>query len=100
MQQLKRQVLDIQMTGTEKDAEIIKLNMHLADEKRRLQDIIRGSKSPVPASLRSAPFGLRHSPTSGKHEFDASSSQKITQLLEESEQLGVENQQLRRRLEN
>lgn len=90
------------MTGTEKDAEIIKLNMHLADEKRRLQDIIRTSKSPVPASLRSsAPFGLRYSPPpSGKHDFDASSSQKVTQLLEESEQLGAENQQLRRRLDN
>ena len=29
------------MNGSEKDTEIIKLNMHLADEKKKMQDLIR-----------------------------------------------------------
>lgn len=31
------------MTGNEKDAEIIQLNMHLTDEKRKIHEMIRGS---------------------------------------------------------
>ena len=33
--------MDIQMHGSEKDAEIIKLNMHLTDEKRKIQELKR-----------------------------------------------------------
>jgi hypothetical protein len=31
----------MQMHGSEKDAEIIKLNMHLTDEKKKLNDLMR-----------------------------------------------------------
>jgi len=38
---MKKQVEDLQMSINEKDAEIIKLNMHLGDEKKRYQNLMR-----------------------------------------------------------
>ena len=35
----------MQLHGSEKDAEIIRLNMHLADEKKKIHEIIRTNKS-------------------------------------------------------
>ena len=33
--------MDMQVHGSEKDAEIIKLNMHLTDEKKKINEIKR-----------------------------------------------------------
>ena len=41
MRVMKKLVEDLQMSLNEKDAEIIKLNMHLGDEKKRLQNLLR-----------------------------------------------------------
>ena len=38
---MKKHVEDLQMSINEKDAEIIKLNMHLGDEKKRYQNLMR-----------------------------------------------------------
>jgi len=32
---MRKQIQEMQMNGSEKDTEIIKLNMHLADEKKK-----------------------------------------------------------------
>ena len=37
--------MDMQVHGSEKDAEIIKLNMHLTDEKKKINEIKRSQKS-------------------------------------------------------
>jgi uncharacterized protein involved in exopolysaccharide biosynthesis len=42
---MRSQLQDMQLHGSEKDAEIIRLNMNLADEKKRIQEIIRTNKS-------------------------------------------------------
>jgi len=42
---MRKQIQDMQMTGNEKDAEIIQLNMHLTDEKRKIHELIRGSSA-------------------------------------------------------
>lgn len=41
MRVMKKLVEDLQMSINEKDAEIIKLNMHLGDEKKRYQNLKR-----------------------------------------------------------
>jgi hypothetical protein len=41
MKVMKKLVEDLQMSINEKDAEIIKLNMHLGDEKKRYQNLMR-----------------------------------------------------------
>jgi chromosome segregation ATPase len=41
MRLMRKIVEDLQMSINEKDAEIIKLNMHLGDEKKRLQNLMR-----------------------------------------------------------
>jgi hypothetical protein len=41
MRLMKKLVEDLQMSINEKDAEIIKLNMHLGDEKKRYQNLMR-----------------------------------------------------------
>lgn len=33
---MRKQIMEMQMHGSEKDAEIIKLNMHLTDEKKKI----------------------------------------------------------------
>ena len=38
---MKKLVEDLQMQVNEKDAEIIKLNMHLGDEKKKLLTLVR-----------------------------------------------------------
>jgi hypothetical protein len=38
---MKKLVEDLQMSINEKDAEIIKLNMHLGDEKKKFQNLVR-----------------------------------------------------------
>lgn len=38
---MKKQLEDMRMTLNEKDAEIIKLNMHLGDEKKRFTNLLR-----------------------------------------------------------
>ncbi len=38
---MKKLVEDMQMSINEKDAEIIKLNMHLGDEKKKYQNLKR-----------------------------------------------------------
>jgi len=45
LKQLRKQLHEMQMNGSEKDAEIIKLNMHLADEKKKTQEAKRGQRS-------------------------------------------------------
>jgi uncharacterized coiled-coil DUF342 family protein len=45
LKEMRKQIMDMQMHGSEKDAEIIKLNMHLTDEKKKIQDIARSQKS-------------------------------------------------------
>lgn len=41
MKLMKKFVEELQMSINEKDAEIIKLNMHLGDEKKKFQNLIR-----------------------------------------------------------
>jgi chromosome segregation ATPase len=41
MRDMKKVIEDLQMSLSEKDAEIIKLNMHLGDEKKRYQNLKR-----------------------------------------------------------
>lgn len=41
MKMMKKLVEELSMSISEKDAEIIKLNMHLGDEKKRFQNLIR-----------------------------------------------------------
>jgi len=41
MKVMKKLVEDLQMSINEKDAEIIKLSMHLGDEKKKFQNLIR-----------------------------------------------------------
>mmetsp|Transcript_41181 Transcript_41181/g.39682 ORF Transcript_41181/g.39682 Transcript_41181/m.39682 type:complete len:101 (+) Transcript_41181:1057-1359(+) len=41
MKIMKKLIEDLHMSISEKDAEIIKLNMHLGDEKKRFQTFIR-----------------------------------------------------------
>jgi hypothetical protein len=41
MRLMKKLVEDLQMQVNEKDAEIIKLNMHLGDEKKKLLTLVR-----------------------------------------------------------
>lgn len=38
---MKKLVEDLQMSLNEKDAEIIRLNMHLGDEKKRFNNLLR-----------------------------------------------------------
>jgi hypothetical protein len=45
MRVMKKFVEDLQMSVSEKDAEIIKLNMHLGDEKKRYQNLKRIQQS-------------------------------------------------------
>jgi len=45
MRVMKKLVEDLQMSVSEKDAEIIKLNMHLGDEKKRYQNLKRIQQS-------------------------------------------------------
>ena len=45
LREMRSQLQDMQLHGSEKDAEIIRLNMHLADEKKKIQEIIRTNKS-------------------------------------------------------
>ena len=42
--------MEMQMHSSEKDAEIINLNMHLTDEKKKIQEIVRSQKSLVRSS--------------------------------------------------
>ena len=44
LQEMKKAILEMQANGHEKDAEILQLNMHLAEEKRKLHEIMIGSK--------------------------------------------------------
>jgi hypothetical protein len=41
MRGMKKLIEDLQMSVNEKDAEIIRLNMHLGDEKKRFQTLIK-----------------------------------------------------------
>ena len=41
MKVMKKHLEDMRMSLNEKDAEIIKLNMHLGDEKKKFQNLIR-----------------------------------------------------------
>ena len=41
MKIMKKIVEDLQMSISEKDAEIIKLNMHLGDEKKKFTNLVR-----------------------------------------------------------
>lgn len=41
MKHMKKLIEDMQMTLNEKDAEIIKLNMHLGDEKKKFHNLLR-----------------------------------------------------------
>lgn len=41
MRNMKKLIEDLQMSVNEKDAEIIKLNMHLGDEKKRFSNLIK-----------------------------------------------------------
>ena len=41
MRVMKKLIEDLQMSVNEKDAEIIKLNMHLGDEKKKYQNLKR-----------------------------------------------------------
>jgi hypothetical protein len=41
MKSMRKLVEDLSMSLNEKDAEIIKLNMHLGDEKKKIQSIFR-----------------------------------------------------------
>lgn len=41
LKEMKRLIQDMQMHGSEKDAELIKMNMHLMDEKKKMQDLQR-----------------------------------------------------------
>jgi len=45
LKQLRKQLEEVQMNGSEKDVEIAKLNMHLTDEKKRAQDTKRQQRS-------------------------------------------------------
>ncbi len=45
MRDMKKVIEDLQMSLSEKDAEIIKLNMHLGDEKKRFQNLKRIQQS-------------------------------------------------------
>ena len=45
MKNMKKLIDDLQMSLNEKDAEIIKLNMHLGDEKKKFQSLIRKHSS-------------------------------------------------------
>jgi hypothetical protein len=42
LQEMKRVLTEMQANGHEKDAEIMQLNMHLAEEKRKLQEAMMG----------------------------------------------------------
>jgi hypothetical protein len=41
MRIMRKLIEELQMSLNEKDAEIIKLNMHLGDEKKKFQNLIR-----------------------------------------------------------
>jgi hypothetical protein len=41
MKMMKKYVEDMSMSLNEKDAEIIKLSMHLGDEKKKFQNLLR-----------------------------------------------------------
>lgn len=41
LKEMKRLIQDMQMNGSEKDAELIKMNMHLLDEKKKMQELYR-----------------------------------------------------------
>ena len=41
MKVMKKLIEDMQMSLNEKDAEIIKLNMHLGDEKKKFHNLFR-----------------------------------------------------------
>lgn len=41
MRMMRKVVEDLHMSLSEKDAEIIKLTMHLTDEKKKFQNLIR-----------------------------------------------------------
>jgi hypothetical protein len=93
----------MQLHGSEKDAEIIRLNMHLADEKKKIQEIIRTNKSSthgMSAKSLHTPAGRsdRHgSPRS--RDAPEPTSLKLGQLQEENEQLFSENKQLKKKLD-
>ena len=97
------------MNGSEKDAEIIKLNMHIADEKRKANKKTRTiEKSISNQSLKksvspSRATGIRSKDI--KHsKFNSSGSERnneaiIAQLQEENEQFQLENKQLKKKSE-
>ena len=39
LREMKKLITDMQMSGSEKDSEIFKLNLHLAEEKRKMMEL-------------------------------------------------------------
>lgn len=94
----------MQLHGSEKDAEIIRLNMHLADEKKKIQEIIRTNKSSINGmsakSLHTVGKSDRLASPRSRQEPTEPSSLKLGQLQEENEQLFSENKQLKKKLDS
>lgn len=95
---MRKQIQDMQMSGSEKDAEIIQLNMHLTDEKRKIHELIRGS-STANLSHKSQHLSQRVNSKSDLTE-NTHIQQRLNQLHEENEQLNSETKHLKKKLES
>lgn len=94
----------MQLHGSEKDAEIIRLNMHLADEKKKIQEIIRTNKSSSHGmsaqSLHTATKNDKFGSPRSRQDYAEPTSSKLGQLQEENEQLISENKQLKKKMDS
>ena len=53
MHLMKKVIEDLQMSLNEKDAEIINLNMHLGDEKKKNSSLLKSGGGPMEGGLTS-----------------------------------------------
>ena len=93
LREMRKQIQEMQMNGSEKDTEIIKLNMHLADEKKKTQDFIRSQKL---QQTKQSDYG---SPVRDNDKTSQDLRQQLSQVQDDNEQFKQENKQLKKKVE-